>query len=64
MVNRNNQIVNSSMKKTYQTAQSETIRIKSIDLMIPASPPEEPHAPERNFVPGPGASYDPQANIL
>ncbi len=53
------------MKKTYQKTKTEIIRVKSVGLMIPASDPEEPHfAPPGHYVPGPGASYAPSANIL
>ena len=31
------------MKKTYQTAETETIRIKPMGLMIPASDPADPN---------------------
>ena len=35
-------MVNSSMKKMYYPAITETIRIKPMGVMIPASDPEEP----------------------
>jgi len=31
------------MKKTYQTMKTEILRIKSAGLMIPSSPPVDPH---------------------
>jgi hypothetical protein len=53
------------MNKQYNSPQIEIIDIQSYALMIPGTNPEDPgSAPRRNFVPGPGASYDPQANIL
>ncbi|MBR4564653.1 MAG: hypothetical protein IKO26_09405 [Paludibacteraceae bacterium] len=48
----------------YIIPQTEIIDIQSAALMIPGSDPAEPGAPKRHWVPGPGASYDPQANIL
>ena len=49
----------------YSIPQTEIIDIQSAALMIPTSDPAEPGlTPKRHWVPGPGASYDPQANIL
>lgn len=57
-------MLNDSMSK-YSIPQTEIIDIQSAALMIPGSDPDEPGlAPKRHWVPGPGASYDPQANIL
>lgn len=53
------------MSKKYFIPQTEVIHIQSSSLMIPGSDPSEPGlAPRRLWRPGPGASYDPQANIL
>ena len=53
------------MSKKYFIPQTEVINIQSASLMIPTSDPSEPGlAPRRLWRPGPGASYDPQANIL
>ena len=53
------------MKKTYQTTKMEIVRINPTGLMIPTSDPGEPHlVPKGHYVPGPGASYAPPANIL
>ena len=53
------------MKKTYQTAKTDILGITPMGIMIPISDPEDPTlAPKKHFVPGPGASYDPQGNIL
>ena len=53
------------MKKTYHTTKTETVLIMPMSLMIPVSDPSEPQLlPKGHYVPGPGASYDPQGNIL
>lgn len=53
------------MKKTYQTAKTETVRIQSMSMMIPTSDPSEPLlVPKGHYVPGPGANYAPPAKII
>lgn len=54
------------MKKIYQTTRVEITRLNTKELMIPAPPTMEPFSPmpKGHFRPGPGASYDPQGNIL
>ena len=53
------------MSKKYFIPQTEVIGIQSASLMIPGSMPDDPgKAPRRLWRPGPGAAYDPQANIL
>ena len=54
------------MKKTYQNTYVEILPIESFALMIPTSDPPDPHMmlPKGHFVPGPGASYDPQGSII
>ena len=53
------------MKKIYQKTQTEIVCIEPMGLMIPVSDPSDPHfLPKGHFVPGPGASYDPQGSIV
>ena len=53
------------MNKQYWKPQTQIMRVDSYALLIPGSDPEEPHAmPKEHFVPGPGASYAPPANII
>lgn len=53
------------MKKQYQTTRVEILPITSCAIMIPGSGPDEPGlAPKRNWVPGPGPSYDPQGSVV
>ena len=53
------------MKKQYVKPQTQIMRVDSYALLIPGSDPKEPHAmPKEHFVPGPGASYAPPANII
>ena len=54
------------MKKKYQTTKTEIVRINPMGMMIPTSDPGEPHMmlPKGHFVPGPGASYDPQGSVV
>ena len=53
-------------KKQYDSANVEILRIDSYSMMIPISDPSDPqqHLPKGHFVPGPGASYDPQGSIV
>lgn len=55
------------MKKIYQTTRVEITRLNTKELMIPSGisigEPFSP-MPKGHFRPGPGASYDPQGNIL
>lgn len=54
------------MKKIYQKTRTEIVRVYSMGIMIPTSDPSDPHMmlPKGHFVPGPGASYDPQGSII
>ena len=55
------------MKKEYKSAQMEVLRVESLGIMIPPSLPDDPvltPAPQRNWRPGPGASYQPPAKIV
>ena len=54
------------MKKQYQTTRVEILPIASCAIMIPVSGPGEPPGmpPKRNWVPGPGPSYDPQGSVV
>lgn len=53
------------MKKIYQTARVEMVRFNTKEMMIPSSISSEPFsAPKRNWVPGPGPSYDPQGSVV
>lgn len=53
------------MKKKYQNTQVEVLTIESFALMIPGTNPGDPgSAPKRHWVPGPGASYDPQGSVV
>ena len=55
-------------KKQYIAAQIEVIRIESATVMIPGTMPTDPTGPSPlppgHFVPGPGASYDPQGSVV
>ena len=51
-------------KKQYHSAQVEVLRIEPTAMMIPGTGPDDPHAPQRNWRPGPGASYQPPAKIV
>ena len=50
-------------KKKYINTRVEVVSIEFCSLMIPVSGPPDP-APERHWRPGPGASYDPQGNVV
>lgn len=53
------------MKKQYQITRVEILPIESFAMMIPGSDPDNPGlAPKRNWVPGPGPSYDPQGSVV
>ncbi len=53
------------MKKQYLNPETQTIRVESYALLIPASDPGEPHlVPKGHYVPGPGANYAPPAKII
>lgn len=53
------------MKKLYIPTSVEISALHTTGLMIPNSPPDEPsNLPPGHFVPGPGASYDPQGSIV
>lgn len=52
-------------KKQYFSAKVEILRVETNPMMIPLSPPDDPHMlPKGHFVPGPGASYQPPAKIV
>ena len=52
-------------KKKYNSAKVEILRIEPTTMMIPGTGPLEPTpAPQRNWRPGPGASYQPPAKIV
>ena len=53
------------MKKKYNSTLVEILPKESFALMIPGTGPGEPGlAPKRNWVPDPGASYDPQGSVV
>jgi hypothetical protein len=52
------------MKKIYQTARVEILPVRTEAIMLLTSPPDGFKAPEKHFVPGPGASYDPQGSVV
>ena len=52
------------MKKTYQTAQTGIMTISPYTWMIPSVSSALDPAPARHWVPGPGASYNPPANVV
>ena len=51
-------------KKKYCPTQVEILPIEPTAMMIPGTGPDDPHAPQRNWRPGPGASYQPPAKIV
>lgn len=54
------------MSKQYVIPQIDTIRVESVSVMIPGTMPIDPTIhplPDGHFVPGPGASYDPQGSV-
>ena len=54
------------MKKKYLNACVEIVSVNTATLMIPnpESCPDPGSAPKRHWVPGPGASYDPQGSVV
>ena len=53
------------MKKQYLKPQAQIVCVEPYALLIPTSDPDDPHLlPKGHFVPGPGASYAPPANII
>ena len=52
-------------KRQYCPTQVEILPIEPTTMMIPGTGPLEPTpAPQRNWRPGPGASYQPPAKIV
>ena len=51
-------------KKKYCPTQVEILPIEPTAMMIPGTGPDDPHAPQRTWRPGPGASYQPPAKIV
>lgn len=54
-----------AIKKQYSKPQAQIVCVEPYALLIPTSDPDDPHLlPKGHFVPGPGASYAPPANII